>query len=1003
MAPVFDLVIVTASNELQAQGYRLELAWRTERGLLPGIAAAHVLPDPLGRRAGSGSSTLIAIEWAARHFGAKGTAGVGRALSGRRIAIVHCGGDSRRLPAFSAHGKVFAPMPGAPGSDDSVFAQLMRDLVSIVPRPGQVIVAAGDMMLHLEGRAIDLSGPDISVLASPQPYARAKRHGVFVAKGERVHSALQKPSLAAARAAGAIDRHGMLLVDTGVIAFSPATCQSMLRAAGPGLMRSIARGDGPVIDLYDHLMRAAMPGLSRRDFAAPYRASGQWSDALARLHEGLRARHIHATLLSPCSFDHAGSSREYLELLTRFAKSDHVRLHARARRVHHAAHGQPLAPGRPQLADGRTALVDCLLDRARLGGSNLLVGLGLLGPSIALPKGWCAFDVPLLGRRAVRVLHGIDDDFKTTLDDGATLGGHSLATLLQDRSIAQADVFDPSTTSQSLWTARLWPVVAITSAARDPRLMDRLLGWMLRPGARPSAAWRASERLSVAELASKADAQAMVKHHHACVSAALVHDVPEWIVRDRAASPLLAHDALAGAAPALELATGYIKAARRARDPLDRARVQMALSNLTARHLPGTVPANELRAAAMRSVGEAVAQSIALPDRPARTAIRPGQTVHAHAPVRLDLAGGWSDTPPICNEVGGTVLNTALLLHGTHPIKVVARLTHEPVITIHSVDQGHAVTIRDSATALDFADPREWDALPKAALVLSGIVPSDSSLVLRRTLQRFGGGVSLTIFSGVPKGSGLGTSSIFGATMLAALAAMVGEDFSAQRAEADLRQRRRSAIERLVVRTSLLEQMIGTRGGWQDQVGGLVGGFKITRTDPGRGQWPAVERLALDQTTIDAFHARSVLVYTGLQRMAKDILETVVGGWLVRDPRRVAAVNELKLGAESMRAHLLAGDLDGFAGCLADYWRLKRVMDPASTNEAIEAMVEPVERELAAWTLAGAGGGGFMLLVAKDPRAAARIRDRWRRRPPAPGAREVALQVAPSGLDVTVL
>jgi len=989
MGPVFDLVIVTASNDLQAHGYRLELAWRAERGQLPGIAQTHVLPDPLGRRAGSGSSTLLAIDWAARRFGATRTTGIARALAGHRIAIVHCGGDSRRLPAFSAHGKVFAPMPGTPGSDDSVFARLMRDLVSIVPRPGQVIVAAGDMMLGLHGRAIDLSGPDITVLASPQPFSRATRHGVFVAKGSQVRMALQKPSLAAARSAGAIDRQGMSLVDTGVIAFSAISCQALLRAAGPALLQRIARGDGPAIDLYDHLMRAAMPGLSKQAFAAPYRAAGQWNDDLAQLHRGLRGRHVQAALLAPCSFDHAGTSREYVELLGRFAGTTQVRLHSRVAHDHVGA--------------GRTALVECLLDRARLDGNNLLVGLGQLGRSITLPKGWCAFEVPMRGRCAVRVLHGLDDDFKTALEDGATFGSHTLATFLRERAIDPGDVFDPGTVVRSLWTACLWPVVSTADAARDPRLMERLLGWMLRTNARPSAAWRASARVSAADLATRADARAMVEHHHACVKASLAHDVPSWIARETTACPLAAHAVVTDTSTVLELATGYVDAARKARDPLDRARVQMALADLVARQLPGTVPPNDLRSAAMRSVGEAVAQSIALPDRPARAAIRTGQTVHAHAPVRLDLAGGWSDTPPICNEVGGTVLNTALLLHGTHPIKVVARLTAEPVITIHSVDQGHAVTIRDTATALDFADPRHWDALPKAALVLAGIVPNDPSRALHQNLRRFGGGVSLTIFSGVPKGSGLGTSSIFGATMLAALAAMVGEDFSARRAEADLRRRRRSAIERLVVRTSLLEQMIGTRGGWQDQVGGLVGGFKITRTDPGRGQWPAVERLALDQHTIDAFHARSVLVYTGLQRMAKDILETVVGGWLLRDPRRVAAVEGLKAGAEAMRSSLLDGDLDGFAERLAEYWRLKRVMDPASTNDAIEAMIEPVERDLAAWTLAGAGGGGFMLLVAKDARAADRVRDRLRHRPPAPGAREVDLQVAPSGLDVTVL
>ena len=987
MGPVLDLLIVTASNSMQARRFRLELAGLVRRGLLPGIAATQVLADPRGRRAGSGSSTLLAMQRAAQRFGSRGPAGVARALAGRRIAIVHCGGDSRRLPAFSARGKVFAPMPAALGADDSVLSRLVRDLLSIVPRPDQVIVAAGDMMLTLDGRGVDLSGSDITVLASPQPHATAARHGVFVARNGLVRSALQKPTLAQARAAGAIDGRGRALVDTGVMAFSATACQALLRAAGTSLMQRIAAAQAPPIDLYDHLMRAAMPGLSQRDYAAPYRATGQWNDDLARLHRGLRRRRVDAAILDPCSFDHAGTTREYLELLT--ACSGAVRLHAVV------AHD----PARR----GRTAIIDSVLDRARLGGDNVVVGLGALGRSIELPRAWCAFEVPLPGHLAVRVIHGLDDDFKTELEHGGTIGGQPLDRFLSARGIAADEVFDAADRVRSLWTARLWPVVDVADAARDPRLMDRLLGWMMRARTRPSSAWRAGPRMSVAELAPGADAHAMVHHHQACVDASIAHGMPRAIVNDASTSPLSAHALLSEPMAPLELATGYLDASHRQHDPLVRARLQMALSDLVARRLPRSVSPLDLRAAAMRSVGRAVAQSIALPDRPARAAIRTGQTVHAHAPVRLDLAGGWSDTPPICNEVGGTVLNAALLLNGTHPIKVVARLTPAPVISIHSVDQGTSVTIRDTATALDFEDPRKWDALPKAALVLSGIVPHDRSLRLDHTLQRFGGGVSLTIFSGVPKGSGLGTSSIFGATMLAALATMVGERLGAHDVGIGRRRGRQDALEQLVERTSLLEQMIGTRGGWQDQVGGLIGGFKISRTAPGRDQRPEAERLALRAPTLDGFHARSVLLYTGLQRMAKDILETVVGGWLLRDPHRVAAVTALKAGAEAMRAHLLAGDLDGFADRLAEYWRLKRVMDPASTTATIEAMVEPCERDLSAWTLAGAGGGGFMLMVAKDAQAAQRVRDRLHRRPPAPGARVVDLQVSPTGLDVAVL
>ena len=37
------------------------------------------------------------------------------------------------------------------------------------------------------------------------------------------------------------------------------------------------------------------------------------------------------------------------------------------------------------------------------------------------------------------------------------------------------------------------------------------------------------------------------------------------------------------------------------------------------------------------------------------------------APLRVDLAGGWSDTPPICHEHGGSVANVAVTIDGARP------------------------------------------------------------------------------------------------------------------------------------------------------------------------------------------------------------------------------------------------------------------------------------------------------------------------------------------------
>ena len=40
------------------------------------------------------------------------------------------------------------------------------------------------------------------------------------------------------------------------------------------------------------------------------------------------------------------------------------------------------------------------------------------------------------------------------------------------------------------------------------------------------------------------------------------------------------------------------------------------------------------------------------------------QIVWGRSPVRIDLAGGWTDTPPYCLNEGGNVINLAITLNG---------------------------------------------------------------------------------------------------------------------------------------------------------------------------------------------------------------------------------------------------------------------------------------------------------------------------------------------------
>ena len=50
-------------------------------------------------------------------------------------------------------------------------------------------------------------------------------------------------------------------------------------------------------------------------------------------------------------------------------------------------------------------------------------------------------------------------------------------------------------------------------------------------------------------------------------------------------------------------------------------------------------------------------------------------------PLRVNWGGGWSDTPPYCNEKGGTVLNAAILLNGEKPVEVtLERIPEQKVV-----------------------------------------------------------------------------------------------------------------------------------------------------------------------------------------------------------------------------------------------------------------------------------------------------------------------------------
>jgi fucokinase len=225
----------------------------------------------------------------------------------------------------------------------------------------------------------------------------------------------------------------------------------------------------------------------------------------------------------------------------------------------------------------------------------------------------------------------------------------------------------------------------------------------------------------------------------------------------------------------------------------------------------------------------------------------------------------------------------------------------------------------------------------------------------------------------------MGTSSILAGCVLASIAQCVGIDLN-----------NKGNDNGLIDVVLSLEQLLTCGGGWQDQIGGLVGGLKLG-TSP-RNEFPVaaqVERIPLSSNILQELNERLILVFTGQTRLAKNILQNVLRRWARRTPEIVRTVEALVRDANRVVSQALVdgvgNNLDGeddrlqlLAECLNNYWSQKKIMagndsgvDPPVVKFVLSELMK--RKEIVAGSLCGAGGGGFMVLLAAKGRSMADI------------------------------
>jgi D-glycero-alpha-D-manno-heptose-7-phosphate kinase len=313
-------------------------------------------------------------------------------------------------------------------------------------------------------------------------------------------------------------------------------------------------------------------------------------------------------------------------------------------------------------------------------------------------------------------------------------------------------------------------------------------------------------------------------------------------------------------------------------------------------------------------------------------------------PLRISFFGGGTDFPSFYQMDGGCVLTSAINKYIFITIKErfdrKLRIGYTQTEMVDSVDQIQHELIRE-------------------AFRKTGISQ----------------GVEITTMGDIPSaGSGLGSSSTVTVGALHAMYSYLGEIVPVERL----------AREACEIEIDILGKPIGV----QDQYIAAFGGLRLLEFCPD-GEIIS-QKIDLDSCLKRQLNESLMLFYTGTTRRSESILDEQkknING-------RLGILREMKHMALVARDELLAGHMEAFGQLLDESWQLKKQLASQISNDNLDEIYQAARRAGAlGGKIAGAGGGGFLLLYCPLEKREA-VRD-------ALGSlQEVPIQLEPDGTKV---
>lgn len=914
--------------------------------------------DPIGSKLGSGGGTAWLLEACKQHI-APDKDFLEWLREEKRI-LLHAGGQSRRLPGYAPSGKILTPIPvfrwarGQRLEQNLLSLQLplYEQIMEKAPASLRTLIASGDVYIRAGQPLQDIPDVDVVCYGLWVDPNLAKNHGVFVSSRsnpDKLDFMLQKPSV---EELGKLMQTHLFLMDIGIWLLSDRAVDLLIKRSKKG-------GELSYYDMYS-------------EFGLTLGEHPRIAD------EELNGLSVAILPLPGGEFYHYGTSRELISstLAVQNLVNDQREIMHRKVKPHPAMFVQNADVAYRLTADNSEIWIEnsCVGKEWNIRQQTIITGVPTNDWKLNVPSGVCIDVVPLGEAEYVARPYGFNDTFKGALTEERTIyQGISVREWLSCRKVAVEEIDG----AHDLQAARLFPVCSTIEE------LGLVMRWMIsEPELQEGKEiWKRSRRLSADEISAYANLRRLAAQRDSfrvmnwpVLARNYERSVFYQLNLDDAAHEFAIHhlelpDALPLSAPLMT----------RRSDNMFRARVQQFSGK--------TYTEYERRAFGLMREG-LTAAALAKKQQP-HLSVYSDQIVWGRSPVRIDLAGGWTDTPPYCLNEGGNVVNIAIELNGQPPLQVYVKPCKEYKIILRSIDLGAIETVTTYEELSDFMQVGSPFSIPKAALVLAGFQPefsADVYVTLEEQLKAFGSGIEITLLSAIPAGSGLGTSSILASTVLGAVSDFCGLKWDKNE---------------ICNRTLILEQLLTTGGGWQDQYGGVLRGVKLLQTHAGMEQSPLVRWLPDYLFTGSEYQKCHLLYYTGITRTAKGILAEIVRSMFLNSTEHLALLGSMKSHAFDLYEAIQRGNFDEMGRLVGKSWKQNQALDSGTNPASVEAIIRQIDDYCLGYKLPGAGGGGYLYMVAKDPEAAVKIRAILTQNPPNSCARFVDMTLSDKGLQVS--